>query len=442
MTPALFDHQVSTVDFLKTNDNVLITSDPGTGKTRCIIEYIRHNKHLGRALVFAPKSILEPSWLQDIRKFAPELTAVVALANNRKAAFESQADVVLTNHDAVKWVETNDFLVDGFHLVVCDESTAYKNPTSQRSKSMLQLADKIPKKVLMSGTPNPNGIIDLWHQMRILDGGQRLGKSYWAFRGATHTPITRMGFTTWEEKEGIQDAVYGLIADCNIRYRLEDCLDIPENFTTEIKIDLSPTHRQAYEMMRTRAILDMKQGTVTAINAASLTTKLLQIAAGVVYGKDESFNLDNDRYELILDLIEARDQCVVAFNWGHQKEALIAEAKRRKIDYAVIDGETALHLRTKAVDDFQSGKIRVVFAHPASAGHGLTLTKGTTTIWASPTYNAEHYMQFNRRIYRAGQTQRTETIHISANNTLDEAAYAKLTGKIDKMTNLLELLTT
>jgi len=141
-----------------------------------------------------------------------------------------------------------------------------------------------------------------------------------------------------------------------------------------------------------------------------------------------------------MDLVEERQQCVVAFNWRHQRYGLEEAAKKRGISYAIIDGTVNDRKRLEAVQGFQAGEIRCIFAHPQSGGHGLTLTAGTTTIWTSPTYNAEHYKQFNHRIYRAGQTRKTETIHITARDTIDEKVFNKLNSKLTSMQLLLDLL--
>ena len=156
----------------------------------------------------------------------------------------------------------------------------------------------------------------------------------------------------------------------------------------------------------------------------------------------EIVKVHNTRHELVMDLVEAREQSLVGFNWRHEREALVALANKRKIPYAVIDGSvTKIADREEAVRAFQAGEIRVIFAHPQSAGHGLTLTKATATIWASPTYNAEHFTQFNRRIHRKGQTKKTETICICAKGTKEEDVYAALNEKVHRMEDLLNLFT-
>jgi SNF2 family DNA or RNA helicase len=435
----LFKHQVETIDFLAANDRAFITSDPGTGKTRCILEHLK--TIAGRALVIAPKSILYPSWAQDIIKFTPELTYMISTPKDRRKAFTDQTvDIVLINHDAARWLVDNLELLNGFEYICVDESTAFKKPTSQRSKALARIISRFGKRTLMTGTPNPNGILDLWHQMKLIDDGLRLGTSYWKFRSATHEPASRGPFTEWIEKDNIQEAVYGLMHDINIRHTLEDCIDIPENNVRTIQFNLTTSHMAEYQTLKAQCLLEFANGDVKAVNAASLATKLMQVASGSVYGDDQIFKIAGERYELITSLITERPQSIVAFNWTHQRDALIALAEKQKIKYAVIDGSVSIKNRNRAISDFQSGLLQVLYAHPASAAHGLTLTKGVATIWASPTYNAEQYQQFNRRIYRAGQTKRTETILIAARNTIDVRAYAKLNSKVTKMTNLLELL--
>jgi SNF2 family DNA or RNA helicase len=374
-------------------------------------------------------------------KFAPELTYRIAFAHNREEAFEDLTDILLVNHDAAKWVLKNAHVLEGFKFLCIDESTAYKNPGSQRSKAMAAIAGVFDRKVLMTGTPTPNGIIDIWHQIKLVDDGERLGRSYWKFRSATHTPISRGPFTEWEEKDDIQEAIYGLIHDVNIRHKFEECVDIPANRVRTIQFKLTDKHMQVYQDLKNQAMLTMaNMDQVTAVNAAALATKLMQVASGSVYGDGTILKLAKERYELITDLIEEREQCLVAFNWTHQRDALVQMAKKRKFTYAIIDGSQSIDARTQAVSDFQAGHVKVIYAHPASASHGLTLTAGTTTIWSSPTYDAEKYQQFNRRIYRAGQDRKTETILIAGAGTIDIKAYKRLEEKVTKMTDLLELL--
>lgn len=446
MTEALplYAHQKQDIDFCLHNPLVFNASDCGTGKTRTCIETIRQLKL--PTLVLAPKSILRAAWEEDIGKFAPDLTVSVAFASNREKAFKQQADVYVTNIDAVTWLAKRTDILGKFlgGLLIVDESTAYKHHTSQRSKALHKISQKFSRRILMSGTPNPNGILDIWGQMLVLDEGQRLGSSFWSFRQTACTPVQNgpgAAHIKWVDRPGIEDAVFDLISDICIRHKLEDVVDMPENVINHMHVDLSPKHYAQYLQLQEESLLQVQDKVVTALNAGSLVQKLLQCLSGSVYDEDGNAVLvDTERYELILDLVEARSQCVVAFLWHHQKNQLIAEAKKRGITFGVIDGSVAAETRGEIVTQFQNGELRCVFAHPQSAGHGLTLTKGTTTIWASPTYNAEHFDQFNHRIYRAGQTQRTETILISARGTHEGKVYDTLNRKLDSMNTLLTLI--
>lgn len=446
----LFSHQQATVDKLRAVGSLFDMSCPGTGKTRAHLAefWERRQTGAGPALVIAPKSILKAAWGADIDKFFPGMTYAVAYATNREKAFKENVDVYITNHDAAVWLDKHRevFTRCKFSTLIIDESTAYKNPQAARSKAMKRVATLFTQRRCLSGTPNPNSVLELWHQMLLLDDGGTLGNSYWKFRATVCSPVQtgpRPEMVQWVDKPGIELAVFDLLAPVTIRHKFEECVDIPENSVQRITFQLSPTAQTAYDDMREHSILILKEeATIRAINAASVITKLLQIAGGAVYtGDDSKYEIiDTERVNLVLDLVEARRHSIVAFLWRHQRDMLVQEAKARGVKYAVIDGETPANDRTRIVEEFQDGKLQVIFAHPQSAGHGLTLTKGTATIWTSPTYNAEHYVQFGKRIYRAGQTQKTETIQICAAGTVDERVYEALDKKLTGMELLLSLM--
>jgi len=198
-----------------------------------------------------------------------------------------------------------------------------------------------------------------------------------------------------------------------------------------------------YKELAEDSVLLANGAVISAIHAGAKVKKLLQLCTGAVY--DEAGNaqgVHEERYNLVMQLVDERKHSLVAFNWRHEREYMTKLANKLGISYAVIDGETPASRRKDIVDRMQAGQLKVVFAHPQSAGHGLTLTKATTIIWASPTYNAEHYQQFNRRIYRAGQTQRTEVIRIAAEHTWEQDVYERLDGKLGRMEELLSVLST
>ena len=435
-----FEHQSVTTDFISANPRVLVTSDPGTGKTRSVLDAYMQRPE-GRMLVLAPLSILQASWGDDIEKFTPDLTYTVAYARNRAKAFESDAQIIITNHDAVKWLVKNQHVLDGFNTLCIDEFTAFKNKDSQRSKAALKIAKLFDYRIAMSGTPNSNTICDIWHPTLIVDDGHRLGHRFYSFRSNVCTPVFNGFANEWKDKPDAELMVAAAIKDINIRYELEECIDMPEQSYHTVTTQLSPTMLKAYKDLADDNVLWTGEATINAVHAGALTKKLLQLCTGAVYDEDGSVvGLHEDRYNLVMELVEQRNHSLVAFNWSHERDFLVAQAEKRGIKYGVIDGSTPANKRKDIVDRMQAGQLKVVFAHPQSAGHGLTMTTATTVIWASPTYNAEHYQQFNRRIYRAGQTKRTEVIHIAAEDTWEPGVYEKLQGKLGRMENLLTIL--
>lgn len=436
-----FKHQAETTDFLLRQPRALITSDPGTGKTRSVIDAYAQ-RCAGRMLVLAPLSILGASWGDDIEKFGPGLTYALAYAKNRAKAFESGADVVITNHDAVKWLTKNMHVLEGFDTLCIDEFTAFKNKDSQRSKAALRIAQHFEYRIAMSGTPNSNTILDVWHPTLIVDDGERLGRRFYGFRSAVCTSRFNGFANEWVDRDDAQEIVAASIKDINIRYMLEECLDMPAQSVRTMYVDLPPKIRTQYDQFAEDSVLYTGETTINAVHAGAKIKKLLQMCTGAIYDEHGvAQGIHEDRYELVMQLVSERKHSLVAFNWKHERDHMVKIADKMGISYGVIDGSTAAHKRKDLVDRMQAGQLQVIFAHPQSAGHGLTMTKATTIIWSSPTYNAEHYQQFNRRIYRAGQTQKTEVIQIAARNTWEPDVYDKLQGKLARMEDLLGILT-
>lgn len=445
--PPLFEHQKDDIEFELKNPVVFDTSDPGTGKTRTRLEVYSRRRSKGAKclLVVAPKSLLRTAWEADCRRFTPWLKVSCAFAENRVKAFKQRADIYVTNHDAVKWLAKQDArFFDKFECLVVDESGAFKHHTSDRSKALNRIKKHFRYRVCMNGVPNPNTVTDVWNQVNILDDGKRLGESFYGFRAATQVPEQvgpRPEMRKWTDKPGAEQSVAGLLADITIRHVFEECHDIPENHSYVTPFALSMKGRAAYDEMRDTAVLRLQTGDITAINAASVVTKLLQVASGAVYDEVGNYHLvDEARYELVGELAEQRKHSVVFFLWKHQRDLLEKELAKRKLTFTLIDGSVTQRKRDEAVNYFQNGFYRVMLAHPQSAAHGLTLTRGTSTIWASPTYNLEHWLQGNRRIYRAGQTKKTETVNIVADDTIEERVYHVLTNKNAKVVDLLEVL--
>lgn len=442
--PPLYAHQCQSLELLRSEPRVFDTSDPGTGKTRVALEAWAA-RGTGALLVVAPKSLLAPAWGNDITRFLPGVKYSIATAERRAEAFADHADIYLTNTDAVGWLAKQPkTFFKRFSTIVIDEITAFKHRTSQRSKALAKIKGYFKYREGLTGTPSSNTITDIWHQLYILDDGERLGKKFFQFRNAVCEPqqIGPMpNHVRWMDKPYAEEAVAQMIADITIRHAFEDCMDIPPNATHQVSYELKPKHMKAYKELAKNAMLRLEDETVSAVNAAVLRNKLLQVASGAVYHSEGEWTLlDTGRYELILDLVEERRHSIVFFNWQHQKEELLKETKKRGVTFELLDGTTQDKRRAQIVEAYQAGFFQTLFLHPKTGAHGLTLTKGTSTIWSSPIYEADFLKQGKHRIYRSGQSERTETILVEALGTVERLVYERLGEKTTRMANLLDIL--
>lgn len=444
-----FAHQKVTSEFLIDHPRAIVSSDPGTGKTRSVADAFadlrKKTPATGRMLVLAPLSILEVSWADDLKKFQPNLSFGFCVAGDREEAFDSKCDVVIANHDGVKWIlkelKTKKNLLKDFSVLCIDEFTAFKNSSSQRSKAALAIAQHFSTRWILSGTPNSNTICDVWHPALICDDGERLGTRFYSFRASVCTSRHNGFGLEWADKPDATNIVAAALNDISIRYALEECISMPERVLSTRKVKLSPKVAAQYKQLMDDAVLYATTGHLNAVHASAKIKKILQLCTGAVYDASGNvISLHSDRYQFVLDLVAERQHSLVAFNWTHERDAMVELAAAMGIKYGVIDGSVSASKRAEVVNAMQNGELQVIFAHPQSAGHGLTLTRATTTIWASPTYNAEHYAQFNGRTYRAGQRKRTEIIHVAAENTLEEVVYDKLQTKLERMEDLLMTL--
>lgn len=455
----LWPHQLATYEFGKDKTALLDASSSGSGKTFAHVKLIENFLATGgsRAIITCPKTLVRSAWLQEFTERAPDIKIALAEApeDSRKAAFDSDADVVIINVDGIKWLANQSewWLKNrlGYNsMLVNDESHALKNPQAQRTKAALALAPRFVKAHCMSGTMAPNSIVELWSQAKLVDAGARLGKRYTAFRNMMQRPISRGPFTEWVDKDDAAQIAYALLSDIMIRHSFDEVMKhVPDMTHNLVKFELSPAHRKVYDQLEEAAYLEHEGKSISAVNAAALAGKLLQCASGAAYadgvGDDNSKNwtkFDTARYELIGELCEARQHTVVFFTWKHQKEELIKEMKARKLSYAVLDGSVkSSKVRDTTVKDFQNGDYRVILMHPLTGAVGLTLTRATTTIFASPTYDAMLYEQGIARVRRGVQDKPTESIIVIAKDTRDVQAYQVFVGKrdrLDALNNLFE----
>lgn len=444
--PAMWPHQRYTHDYLIKREKVYDASSPGTGKTRAHLEAFAtlRKRGAGRALVVAPLSLLTPAWGHDISRFIPQLTVAYATAGKREEAFASDADIVMLNTDGVRWITETPHkirLLKGFDVLIIDEASYFKHRTSARSKALRKIAPRFRYRWGLSGTPRTNSITDLWHQILVLDDGLHFGQSFHRFRTQFCIPRNNGFGIDWEDKPNANQLAMHLLQDMTIRHKFDDVMNVPPNYTRTIEFDLPPKLREQYLKLERESLLELQTGDVSAVNAAVLRNKILQLASGSVYGDHHTSHvLDTSRYELIIELVEEREHSIVFFNWRHSRDELLKLAAKRKMTHAYIDGTVSHRKRAEIVDAFQEGAYQLLLLQPETGAHGLTLTRGRTTIWASPQYKPDVAVQGLHRIYRGGQTKKTETILIQAADTVERLVYDKLQAKGDQMMGLLELI--
>ena len=442
-------HQQSSLDFFGKQPRGLDFSSPGTGKTAVQIWLYdqRPKAQRKRWLIVCPKTLMFAAWGEDIEKFAPGLTVSFATAENREEAFKADTDVVVLNTDGVKWLvqgKNERYLKDFDHLTI-DEVSSFKHNTSQRTKAMVKLRKYFRYRYALSGTPNPNTVMELFTPTLIVDDGKRLGTSYTRLRKIVQVPEQvepSPNHLKWTDKPGANQAVQDMLGDITIRHAFEDVMKhVPANHKHTKRFDLSKRAKAAYDKMEHECLLTFDEAVVDAVHAASLRTKLLQIASGAVYDAAGGYQLiDTTRYELVADLVEEVDHSVVFFNWKHQREQLIKELEKRSVSFAVIDGDTPQRLRDDLVRDYQAGKYQTFLLHPRTGAHGLTLTRGRLTVFTSPIYEADLMEQGLARIYRGSQDKVTNTVFVEAKDTVEGGVYDRLNNKHAAMQDLLQLI--
>lgn len=444
-----YDHQKQTIALRKRSPIILDLSEPGTGKTLAHCEDFRdHRNHRGGAgLIVCPLSLVGSVWPVDMAKLDRGISVSCAYANNREKAFQPGHDLYVTNYEGLKYLKENWVQMKrklGLDWFLIDEGTAMKNAQAKRTKIAMQIARDLEHRAILSGTLGSKSILDYWAPMKILDGGKRLGAIYSAYRNAVCVPVQvgpAANMLEWVPRDGAEDAVAALLSDISIRHELEKCFDMPGEVVHNLVITLPKKLMKIYEQMARESAIALKDKVITAVNGGVVATKLLQIAAGSLYDNDRLIEvIDTQRAELIADLCEERDHTIIAFMWHHQRDMIIAALEKRGRKVAFIDGTVPGAKRAQIVDDYQAGMYDDILLHPQAAAHGLTLTRATTTIWASPTYNYEHFDQLNRRAYRKGQERRCEVIVITAEHTLDMHAYEVCLTKGEGMHRIFDAI--
>jgi SNF2 family DNA or RNA helicase len=418
--------------------------DMGLGKTVITLTAIEQLQwqecNTGKALIIAPLRVAKDTWAREAQKWdhlkGVRLSRVLGTEKQRIQALNVDADVYITNRENVSWIVSH--FKDGktwpFDMIVIDELSSFKDQSSQRFKALRKVRPKSQRIVGLTGTPAPNGLIDLWSQVYLLDRGERLGKTIGGYRESYFDPgrrdRSRGIIFDWNLKPGADAQIHERISDLCVSMRAEDWLDVPDRIERIVPISLEDKLKD-YDRLERDMILALGDDIITAGSAAAVTGKLQQYAQGAVYNEDKSWTHVHDlKTEALDELIEeANGKPVLVFYWfRHDLERLKSRYKgARTLD------------EPKDIDDWNAGKIPVLLAHPASAGHGLNLQAGgNIIIWFSLTWSLELYEQANARLHRQGQEQAVIVHHLVAEKTVDEDIIKALITKAEGQNALME----
>ena len=440
------EYQKYAIDYIETHPVSAILLGCGLGKTSIALTAIDEMMHdsfeIRKVLVVAPIRVCTNSWPDEIRKWDHlsdiRFSVAVGTREERLAALKADADVFIINRENLPWLVDQSGLPFDYDMCVLDELSSFKNWQSKRCRAFMKVRPKLKRVVGMTGTPSSNGLMDLFSEYRCLDMGERLGRFIGRYRGAYFTPDRRNGNIIYSYKPlpGAEEEIYSRIGDITISMKSTDYLDMPELVTTEHTVTLNQTEREKYDAMKSDLLLRLPEGEVTAANAAALSGKLCQMANGAVYADDGSVTVIHDRkLDALEDIIEAANgsPVLIAYWYKHDLQRIFERLLGLHIPFARPD-------KPENIRRWNNGEYPVMLLHPASAGHGLNLQHGGSTIvWFSLPWSLELYTQTVDRLFRQGQESETvSVIHIVTKGTIDGRIVKALKDKDDTQSTLLD----
>lgn len=425
------DYQKYATDFILTHPIAAVFLEMGLGKSvitlTALFDLILDQFLIRKVLVIAPLRVARDTWPSEIRKWdhLSGLTYSVAVGNEseRRTALMRTVDVYIINRENVDWLIIKSGIPFDFDMVVIDELSSFKSHQAKRFKSLLKARPSVKRIVGLTGTPSSNGLMDLWAEFRLLDLGQRLGRYISHYRAAYFTPDKRNAEVIFSYKPlpGAENAIYQRISDVTISMKSCDYLKLPECVTNEVPVVMNDKEMAVYDRFREDMVTKIKDKEIDAANAAVLSGKLLQMANGAVYDEEKvSCHIHDRKLDALEDLIEGANgkPVLIAYWYQHDAERIRARFPVREIK------------TSQDIEDWNAGKISAAIIHPASAGHGLNLqTGGSTLIWFGLTWSLELYQQTNARLHRQGQKDTVIIHHIIAKGTIDEDVMKALRKK-------------
>lgn len=438
------DYQKFAIDFIETHEVAAVLLEMGLGKTiitlTAINNLIYDRFDISKVLLIAPLRVAKSTWSSEIEKWEHlrnlRYSIVVGTVEERKSALRKKADIYIINRENIQWlVEQGDF---NFDMIVIDELSSFKNYQTKRFKSLLKIRPKAKRIVGLTGTPSSNGLMDLWAEFRLLDMGERLGRYITRYRNEFFLPDKRNQqiVFSYKPRAGAEEDIYNLISDITISMKALDHLKMPECLINEVFVSLSKSEKQKYDQLKKDMVLSLDDTEIDAVNAASLSNKLLQMANGAIYGDEkEVINVHDRKLDALEDLIESSNgkPVLVAYWFKHDFDRISERLRKLHIPFSQLDSDSSICRWNK-------GELPVALIHPASAGHGLNLQAGgSTLIWFGLTWSLELYQQTNARLWRQGQMSETVVIHhIIAKNTVDERVMIALQEKEEIQASLMD----
>ncbi|HEL1035317.1 hypothetical protein JDBNIEOD_01408 [Streptococcus equi subsp. zooepidemicus] len=425
------DYQRYATDFIVSHKISAVLLEMGLGKSvislSAINELMLDYFDVSRTLVIAPLRVAISTWPEEIKKWEHlkylTYSVVTGSEKERIDALKKPAHIYVINRENVDWLITKSGFKWFFDMVVIDELSSFKSYQAKRFKSLLKARPKVKRIVGLTGTPSSNGLMDLWAEFRLLDMGERLGRYITHYRQNFFVPDKRnqQMIFSYKPKDGAEKEIYQLISDITISMKSKDFLKMPECIMNEVVVSLSEKELKLYDSLKKDMVLSVEDKEIDAVNAAALSNKLLQMANGAVYNdKKESIVIHDRKLDALEDLIEGANgkPVLVGYWFKHDLERIKERFDVREIKTG------------KDISDWNNGQIPIAIIHPASAGHGLNLQLGgSTLIWFSLTWSLELYQQTNARLYRQGQKDTVVIHHIVSKGTIDEDVMKALKAK-------------
>ena len=426
----LHPYQEKAVQFVKDNPKAALWIDMGLGKTVSTLTALSDlidQKVIKKTLIIAPLRVSNHTWPTEIHNWkhtrALNYTILSGLTpKKREAAIDEDTDIHIINRENIPWLVEQLGQRWHYDMVVIDESSSFKSHTSKRWKSLRKILGKVSRMVLLTGTPAPNSLLELWPQFYLLDKGERLEKTRGKFLSKYCTAVGNPQWNQWAVKPDRADAIHSAVSDIALVMSAEDYLQLPERIDISVEVDLPTSARNSYEEMKSDFMIAYHAGEILAVNAAVQVNKLLQMANGNIYTEDgEYIRVHREKYDALDDIIESTNEPILI---AYTFKSDLAELRLMYPDADVIGKDPTV------IDRWNAGEIPILFAHPASAGHGLNLQKGgSILVWFGLTWSLELYQQFNARLHRQGQEKPVRVFHIVARNTADRSVLDALSSK-------------